>query len=148
MCLPKDIVSIVEDIVEKRVKDDPRLLELYAHFMGDVVAIVYQQARSAIKRTEEFVPEVLALRQKPPSPKAVQELVENLHNQPMHSTTIGPDKARKLGMPIEYMDSRSVEWDRLWRLHTDYVAKHVRPLPINVIEGRRVSFTFEFPELP
>ena len=140
----KDIVSIVEDIV-KRVKDDPRLLELYAHFMGDVDAVVYQQARSAMERTKEFVPEVLALRQKPLSSDQIEKIVESLHNQPMHSTTIGPDKARKLGMPIEYMDSRSVEWDRLWRLHTDYVAKHVRPLPANVIEGRRVSFTFVLP---
>lgn len=143
----KDILSIVEDIVEKRVKDDPRLLELYAHFMGDVDAVVYQQARSAMERTKEFVPEVLALRQDPPSSDQIQKIVDSLHNQPSHATTIGPDKAKYLGLPIEYMESRSVEWDRLWRLHTDYVAKHVRPWLTNVIEGRRVSFTFEFPEL-
>ena len=140
----KDIVSIVEDIVEPRVKENPHFLELYAYFMADVDAVIYQTARSAIERTKEFVPEMLALRQKPLPPEAVEKIVDSLHNQPpMHSATIGYTKAEELGLPIEYLDSRSEQWDQLWRLHTDYVAQH--PLHTNVIEGRRVSFTLEDP---
>lgn len=138
----KDIVSIVKDMVEPRVKDNPQLLELYAYFLGDIDAVIYQKAQSAIERTREVVPEILALRQNPFPPEAVQTIVESLHNQPMHSATIGYTKAKELGLPVEYMDSRSEQWPQLWRLHTDYVAKHGQPFHTNVIEGRRVSFTF------
>ena len=139
----KDIVSIVKDIVEPRVKESPHLLELYASFMADVDAVIYQAARSAIERTKEFVPEILGLRQNPLPSEAVKKIVENLHDQPMHSATIGYIKAKELGIPIEYLDFRSEQWDQIWRIHTDYVAQHVQPLRNNVIEGRRVSFTFK-----
>lgn len=137
----KDIVSIVED-VELKVKKYPQLLELYAYYLGDIDAVVYHKALSAIKRTREVVPEILDLRQTPFPPEEVDKIVDSLHDQPMHSVTIGYTKAKELGLPVEYMDSRSEQWDHIWRLHTEYVAKHGQPLHINVIEGHRVSLTF------
>ena len=139
----KSIVNIVEKIVEPKVKDAPQLLELYVHFLGDIDAVVYQTALSAIERTQEFGPEILALRNNPPSLEEVKTLVKSLQGRSMHSATIGYAKAKELGLPVEYMDSQSEQWDQLWRLHTDYVAMPDQSLRTNVIEGHRVSFTFE-----
>lgn len=136
----KNIVSIVEDIVEPKVKENPQLLDLYTSFLGEIDAVIYQTALSAIERTEEVVPEILELRKNPLSSKEVKTLVKSLQNQSMHSATIGHTKAEALGLPVEYVESQSEQWDQLWRLHTDYVAMPGPSLRDNIIEGRRVSF--------
>ena len=138
----KNIVKIVDDL-DHRTKENPHAFELYSALLADVDAILYQTAKDAIERTEELVPEVLRLRRPPPDDERIEAITANLQSSPMHSATIGHAKASDLGLPALYMRPHSSEWDMLWRLHAHYV--HVLGFPprSNLIEGRRVSFTFE-----
>lgn len=140
----RGILEIVDDL-DRRTKENPQAFELYAALLADVDAVIYQLAKAAMARTTEFIPELLRLRQNLPSSEVgsmSERLSESLQNQAMHSATIGHTKAVELGIPAEYMSPSSEEWDRLWRLHTYYVAEY-GPLPHNnIIEGRRVSFFY------
>ena len=138
----KDIVAIVEDL-EERTKESPQAFELYASLLADIDAIIYQTAKAAIRRTEELVPELLSLRENPPSKGDIRDIVQELQGHAMHSAIIGHQQATLLGLPILYMPSQSDEWDVLWRLHAQYVALlGAYPSDSVAIEGRRVSFHF------
>ena len=143
----KGILEIV-DHLDKRVKNNPQAFELYVSLLADIDALVYQNAKDAIERTAELVPELLELRLHTHSSEEIQEisdaLGENLQSQAMHSATIGHAKAAELGLPAKYLSPLSEEWNRLWRLHTHYVAKYVSPLNNNIIEGHRVSYSFDY----
>lgn len=137
----KDILKIVDDL-DHRTKENPHAFELYSALLADVDAVLYQTAKAAIERTGELVPEVLRLRQPPPSQRSIEEITKNLQSSPMHSATIGHARASDLGLPAVYMQPHSQQWDMLWRLHAHYVY-HFGPPPLkNLIEGRRVSFQF------
>jgi len=137
----KDILEIVDDL-EARTTDNPAAFELYAALLADVDAVVYQIAKAAIRRTMELVPEVLSLRQSPPTSEETEQMAKALQGQAMHSATIGHDQAKTLGIPAEYMSPQSTEWDALWRLHTFYVVLLGLRFRETIIEGRRVSFRF------
>lgn len=142
----KDIVRIVDEVIAPRINENPQLSEFYTSFLMDIDAVTYQKAHAAIERSEEFGSEVLGLRQQPPSAEESQNIFENLHNQTMHSATIGHAKAAKLGIPVKYLEPQSEMWDLLWRIHALYAATYGPSFHINVIEGRRVSFVFSFNE--
>ena len=142
----KDIVSIVEDL-EDRTRQNPQAFELYVSLLADVDAILYQRAKAAIARTEELVPELLQLRQNPPSMEDMKRTAEHLQRHAMHSATIGHLQAEQLGLPVLYMSPQLDDWDMLWRLHTKYVAL-MGPYPRDkvAIEGRKISFVFNVRE--
>ena len=137
----KDILKIVDDL-DERTKENPHAFELYSALLADVDAVLYQTAKAAIGRTAELVPEVLRLRQPPPDDERIKAITTNLQSSPMHSATIGHARASDLGLPALYMRPRSSEWNMLWRLHAHYVYLLGSPPKTNLIEGRRVSFTF------
>lgn len=142
----KDIVALVEDL-EGRTKLNPQAFEFYASLLADVDAVLYQFAKAAIRRTEELVPELLRLRQPPPSQEAIEGIAQRLQGHALHSATIGTHQAIELGLPVTYLASTAEEWDMLWRLHTDYVAElGALPRALVAIEGRRVSFQFDVNE--
>ncbi len=137
----KDILKIVDDL-DQRTKENPHAFELYSALLADIDAVLYQTAKAAIGRTGELVPEVLRLRRPPPEDEMIKDITKNLQSSPMHSATIGHARASDLGLPAIYMRPQSTEWDMLWRLHAHSVY-HLGPSPrSNLIEGRRVSFTF------
>ena len=138
----KDIVEIVEGL-DQRIQDNPQSFELYASLLADIDMVVYQSAVAAIRRISELVPEVLKLRQTPPSQEDTTKIVEQLQSPAHHSATISYSQAEHIGLPVSYLSSRSEEWDMLWRLHTRYVAIQDSHSSDTVfIEGRRVSFNF------
>ena len=137
----KDILEIVDDL-ESRTTHNPAAFELYAALLADVDAVVYQIAKAAIRRTMELVPEVLSLRQTPPTNEETERLATALQGHAMHSATIGHDQAQLLGLPAVYMPPQSLEWDTLWRLHAFYVVLLGLRFQETIIEGRRVSFQF------
>ncbi|MCY4176219.1 MAG: ATP-dependent Clp protease proteolytic subunit [Acidimicrobiaceae bacterium] len=137
----KDIVEIVDDL-EKRTTNNPVAFELYAALLADVDAVIYQIAKAAIRRTRELVPEVLSLRQTPPSAEETDRIAEALQSHAMHSATIGYDQAKSLEIPAAYLSPQSPEWNALWRLHTFYVVLLGLRFVETLIEGRRVSFRF------
>ena len=135
----KDIVKIVDDL-DHRTKANPHAFELYSSLLADIDAVTYQTAKAAIERTRELVPEVLRLRQTPPSQEEIESITKNLQSSPMHSATIGHARASDLGLPAVYLKPSSRRWDMLWRLHAHYVF-HFGPSPqSNLVEGSRVSF--------
>lgn len=141
----RGILEIVDDL-DRRTKENPQAFELYAALLADVDAVIYQLAKAAMARTKEFIPELLRLRQNLP-PEEIEsmskKLGESLQNQAMHSATIGHAKAVELDIPAEYMSPSSEEWEKLWRLHAYYVAECGPSPHNNIIEGRRVSFSYE-----
>lgn len=138
----KDIVAIVDDL-EERSRTNPQAFELYASLLADVDAVIYQTAKAAIRRTEELVPELLRLRQTPPTAGEIDRIATELQSHALHSATIGHRQATELGLPVLHMTGQSDEWDTLWRLHTRYVALlGAYPSESVSIEGRRVSFQF------
>lgn len=137
----KDILEIVDDL-ESRTTCNPAAFELYAALLADIDAVVYQIAKAAIRRTMELVPEVLSLRQDPPTEEETEEMARALQGRAMHSATIGHDQAKSLGIPAAYLAPQSVEWDILWRLHAFYIVLLGLRFQETVIEGRRVSFRF------
>ena len=138
------ILEIVNDL-DERTKASPNAFVLYTSLLADIDAVALQHARSAIRRTTEFVPEILKLRQDTPTPEQIDSITMNLHNQTVHTATIGHIKAAEFGIPIEYIPFRSEQWNMLWRLHTQYVAIPSLTLRHNAIEGRRVSLIRQFP---
>ena len=142
----KNIVAIVDDL-EERTKVNPQAFELYASLLADIDAVIYQTAKAAIRRTEELVPELLQLRQNPPSQDEIDRIAQELQSHAMHSATIGHQQAIQLGLPVLYMSSQSDQWEMLWRLHAHYVAlMGAYPTDSVAIEGRRVSFHFNVRE--
>lgn len=137
----KEILKIVDDL-DNRTQNSPQAFELYSALLADIDAVVYQTAKAAIGRTDELVPEVLRLRQPPPSDETVKAITKSLQSSAMHSATIGHSRASELGLPAAYLSPQSQTWDMLWRLHAHY-AYLLGPYPrSNLIEGRRVSFRF------
>ena len=143
----KQILEVVDDL-ERRAQANPDALALYGALLADIDAVAYQTAKAAIESTNEDVATILEFRRDPSTPQEVSELAENLQSHAVHSTVIGYAKAIKLGIPTVYMDPVSEQWNRLWELHTMYVAE-CGPNSydvINIIEGHRVSFIYDPPQ--
>lgn len=140
----KAIIAISNDI-DSKSQTNPQLFELLPIFLADIDATVIQDARDAVGRIDELVPELIKLRHKPPSGQKVKQIIKDLQ-APVHWAAIGYDKATQIGIPTEYLEPVSEEWDMIWRLHTKYVTRYGPSIDHDtIIEGHRVSYEISTP---
>ncbi len=119
----KDIIAAVEDAIQ-RVEESPETYPIHAALLGNVTAIMVQQARSALGSTEDMLRE--ALRSNPDrSIHDVQRLLDSLQGPLIeapqsHAALFGREDAVSAGLPVKLAAPDSAEWRMLWRLWTKY----------------------------
>lgn len=138
----KGIEEAVRDL-DERVKSNPDAYPLYASLLADIDAVVLQRARAANQRVEALVEEALQCRHTP-GDKPADELANELVSFDVHSAFVGHEKARELGLPVEYVNKSDEAWGLVWRLYTKYALLIGRELIQFLIEGRRVSLPFHW----
>ena len=139
--IPAKAIKSIANEINQKVLANNELFELLLSLLADIDATVIQNARDAVKRTAELGPELIRLRKYPPPKKAINRTIKKLQDPASHSAAIGYDRATIMGIPTEYIDPKSNEWDVLWRLHTKYVTQYGPSIgPNNIIEGHRVSY--------
>lgn len=136
----KDIIAAV-DHAAAAIQRQPETYPLHASLLADVTALMVQQARSALARSDELLREALKSHTER-TPEEVTQLTRRLHDplieQPSsHGAIFGADDVAELGLPVVKADPRSEQWQLIWRLWTKYYALKQR-----IYEGRRASKTF------
>jgi len=140
----KQIIAAVDEASE-RVQQAPETYALHAALLTDVTALMVQQARAALARTDDLLAE--ALRTNPArTDEQVAELAKTLH-EPLiegpksHGAIFGSEEATKAGLPVVNLDPRSEQWQIIWRLWAKYFALGQR-----VYEGERASKIMPWPQ--
>lgn len=139
----KDIIAALET-AEQAVQDRPDTYPLHASLLSNVTALMVQQARSAMARTDQIA--IQALKSNPDrNDDSARNLWEKLKNplamEPAnHSAVFDADDAISAGLPVEKLDPSSVQWQLIWRLWTKYVLLGAR-----IYEGRYSSQVLPFP---
>lgn len=119
------IIAAVED-AESRIQANPNTYPLHAALLADVSALMVQQARDALARTNDQVAEALscvATRR----PKDVEQMARKLHGPLIgetqsHGATISAKDAMSYGLPIREAVHDELQWRALWRLWMKYRA--------------------------
>lgn len=143
----KDIIAAV-DHADERVQAAPNTYPIYASLLADITALMVQQARSALDRSEDLLGEALSA-----NPRRQHTEVEQLKSQlkkaliedaKTHAALFGAREAAKAGLPVQQLDPRADQWQQIWRLWTKYVTLDRFPW-VRVYEGRRVSHVLQWP---
>lgn len=141
----KDIIATVEDATQK-VQEAPNTYPIYASLLADLTALMVQQARSALDRSEDLLSE--ALRSNPDrSDEVVEELAKKL-KEPLisrpksHAALFGVQDAKKAGLPVQEADLKGEQWQLIWRLWTKYFALRSQ---VRVYEGLHASQILPWP---
>lgn len=134
----KDIIAAVDDAAAK-VQAAPATYPIYAALLGDVSALMVQQARSALARTADLVEEALRSNPDRTGPE-VRDLkaklkVPLIEAKQSHAAIFGAKDAVKAGLPVVEVDPGSDQWKMIWRLWAKYYAL----MPVRVYEGERAS---------
>jgi hypothetical protein len=136
----KDIVAAVEDATEA-VQANPNTFPIYADLLSNVSAIMLQQARAAIERTDTLLD--LALRANADRDDAEVERLKTVLKEALidradyHGQLFGFEEAKKAGLPVEQPDPSGHQWKSIWKLWTRYYSL---PLDhVHVYEGARAS---------
>ena len=138
----KDIIAAVE-AAEAAVQDRPETYPLHASLLSNVTALMVQQARSAMDRTDQVA--VQALRSNPErSQDEARALWEGLKDplalQPAdHSAVFDADDAMGAGLPVQKLEPAGTQWHMLWRLWAKYALLNAR-----VYEGRYASHILSY----
>ena len=139
----KDIIAAVDDAA-KKVQDAPDTYPLYASLLSNVDALVVQQSRSALDRTEDLLLE--ALRSNPTrSADCVSSLNERL-KEPLitrprtHAALFGVKDAKAAGLPAHEVDLEGAQWRMIWRLWAKYYHLGAVGGAARFYEGRRASW--------
>ena len=133
----KDLIAAVE-AAEDSIRRNPDIYPLQASLLADFTAVIVQQARSALARTNDLVKE--ALRSNPDrTANEVERLARRLRKTLVevpreHSAVFGVRDAEAAGLPIVAANPRGEQWQAIWRLWAKYYA-----LDAYVCEGRRAS---------
>ena len=118
------IIAAVED-AERRIQQNPTTYPLHASLLSDITAIMVQQARDAMARTEDLVKEALACvdsRSQDDIDALAGELKEHLiSKQTEHRAIVSADDAMRCGLPVRVADPGSEQWRAIWRLWTKYL---------------------------
>jgi membrane-bound ClpP family serine protease len=119
----KDIIAAVEDALQ-RVEQSPATYPVHVSLLGDVTAVMVQQARSALGSTEDMLRE--ALRSNPDrEDHEIQQLVDALRGPLIevpqsHAALFGANDAERAGLKVKSAETDSPQWKMLWRLWTKY----------------------------
>ena len=138
----KDIIAAVK-AAEDAIAKNPDSYTLHAALLSDVSALMVQQARSALARTDDLVAE--ALRSNPYRTEAEvtrlrQQLKKPLIDLPMsHGAIFGAKDALSAGLPVVEADPGSDQWRIVWRLWALYFNLQ-RP----IYEAARASHSIQF----
>ena len=122
----KAIIAAVEN-AEDRIQKNPATYPLHASLLADVTAVMVQQARDALARTDDILREALACvpeRSDQEVTILVQKLQAPLIGAPKsHRAIISTDDAAGFGLPVEKADPASDKWQDVWRLcdQTDFL---------------------------
>jgi hypothetical protein len=119
----KDLIAAV-DHAETSVATNPESYTLHVSLLADVNAVMVQQARSALERSEDLVKE--ALRSQPDRREADVEAVaaavkEKLIDLPKdHGAVFDAGDAERAGLPVIKANPRSDQWRLIWLLWAKY----------------------------
>ena len=139
----KDIIAAVDDAAE-RVQNAPDTYPLYASLLSNVTALIVQQARSALDRSEDSLLE--ALQSNPDrSPEQVTALRDQLKDSLItgpstHGAIFGIKDALQAGLPIIEADLQSEQWRMIWRLWAKYYELGAGSFA-HIYEGRKSSWS-------
>jgi hypothetical protein len=121
----KDLIAAVEK-AEAAIAANPAVYPLHAALLGDFSAVMVQQARSAIGRSEHLVREALSSnpsRQEEDVERVTLALKERLIDWPLdHGAVFSAADAEKVGLPVKHADPTGEQWRLIWRLWTKYYA--------------------------
>lgn len=133
----KDLIAAVGH-AEKTLAENPDSYPLQVALLADFTAVMVQQARSALGRSEDLVRE--ALRSNPGrTPEQVEALAlalkQKLIDLPQdHGAVFGARDAEEAGLPVQHADPRGDQWQAIWQLWSKYF-----DLECFVCEGRLAS---------
>ena len=125
----KDIIAAVEN-AETAIQANPETYTLHSALLADVTALMVQQARSALGRSDDIMKE--ALKSQPDRTEGeVTALCQELHdplieNPKSHGAILGVGDASSFGLPIVAADPRSDQWQMIWRLWMKYWSSNTR----------------------
>jgi hypothetical protein len=133
----KDLIAAV-DHAQTAIAENPESYPLHVSLLADVTAVMVQQARSALARSEDLMNEALSSnlgRSTEDVAKIATALKAILIDLPRdHGAVFGATDALKAGLPVIEADPNSEQWQIIWRLWTKYFA-----LDAFVYEGRLAS---------
>jgi membrane-bound ClpP family serine protease len=133
----KDIIAAVES-AEKAITLNPDSYPLHAALLADVTAVMVQQARSALGRTEDLVEEALLSNPSRTSKDVAnlkERLMEPLIKRPKeHGAMFGSAACREAGLPVVEADPSGSQWQQIWNLWAHYFK-----LGQSIYEGRKAS---------
>ncbi len=134
----KDLIAAVE-AADKAIAANPDSYPLHASLLADVTAIMVQQARSALERTDDLVREALGSHPGRGSEEVKQiavALKKKLIDLPQnHGAVFNAADAREAGLPVDEVDPDSEQWRIVWQLWT----KYFQLLPASIYEGQLAS---------
>ena len=140
----KAIIAAVED-AEQRIQANPETYPLHASLLNDITALLVQQAKDAIARTDDQLKEALACvegRDESQITALASKLREPLIEKPQsHGTAISVRHAKKLGLPVEEASGSDAQWQSIWRMWAKYAALNAQA----VYEGQTASQIFSQP---
>lgn len=128
---------------DERVQAAPDTYPLYSGLLADVTMLMLETARSSMRRSYSLMEDAIecALAE----PDARSDLIERLKGPLVdeaqgHLTTIGPQAAMNLGLPVEIADTDSERWQLIWALWTRYFSLGCFPAgTVAVYENARAS---------
>ena len=143
----KDIIAAVDDAAE-RVQNAPDTYPLYASLLSNLTALIVQQARAALDRSEDSLLE--ALQSNPDrSSEEVRELRDRLKDSLItspstHGAIFGTKDALEAGLPIIEADLKSEQWQMIWRLWAKYYMLGLAAGAFaRIYEGRNSSWSLD-----
>ena len=137
----KAIIAAVED-AEQRIQANPETYPLHASLLNDITALLVQQAKDAIARTDDQMNEALVCvdgRDETETAALASKLREPLIQNPQsHGTAISARDAKMLGLPVEEIKASEAHWQSIWRLWAKYAALNAGA----IYEGQTASHIF------
>ena len=119
----KAIIAAV-NYAEHAVQDHPETYPIHAYLLGDISALMAQQARDAIAHSAAQLRAALACHSDR-SDDEVEGLAQALHAPLIevpqsHGASISASDALSFGLPIDERSSSDVQWQQIWRLWARY----------------------------
>ena len=132
------IIAAVED-AEKRIQANPDTYPLHASLLNDISALLVQQAKDAIARTDDLLTEALTCvesRDKEQIASLTSKLQAPLIKNPQsHGTAVSVRYAKELGLPVQEASGSEPQWQTIWRMWAKYAALNAQA----VYEGQTAS---------
>ena len=139
----KAIIAAVQH-AEMAVQDNPDTFPWHVSMLGEVTALMAQQARDAIARTDDQLAEALAscpIRSAEDVARLAQELHPLLISEPQsHAAVVSASQLAECGLDIEELNPTGDWWRAIWRLWARYFT-----LGAAVYESAEASHIFGAP---